>query len=222
MKTSQVVRIRNAQMEVTRADLPYGHIQASWLHGRFYEQRMLDYIAARYAGGEFLDIGACMGNHSVYFALYCNPDHVYAFEPVAEHYQHMQRNIQLNQSQIKCKVTGYCLAVGADEICGRMILPEDGNEGMWEFTGDCGGDTQMQPIDSFGFGNVTLMKIDAEKHEMAILHGAMETIRFSKPAIFVEAVTDADVERVMDLLSPLGYMIHGQFNRTPTFELVAD
>ena len=57
------------------------HQQKWWLRGRFYEAPMLAYIRKHYHGGTFIDGGACIGNHTLFFARFCC-DQVIAVEPV--------------------------------------------------------------------------------------------------------------------------------------------
>ena len=85
-----------AKFELRGNASAYTHIQRHWRRGRFYEAAMLDYIRERYQGGQFLDIGASLGNHSVYFALYCGASEVMAFEPVGVSRDHLHRNLALN------------------------------------------------------------------------------------------------------------------------------
>ena len=59
-------------------------------------------------------------------------------------------------------------------------------------------------IDSHNFENVFLIKIDVEGHELAVLKGAMGTIRKHLPWLLVE-VWDEQRAAVCDLLNPLGY-----------------
>ena len=205
--------------------LPYGHIQESWRHGFWYEQQMLDYIAGCYKGGSFVDVGASIGNHTVYFGKHCEPDRIYAFEPAIHSFDHMWRNVILNDLLGDNGIDGermrlYKVAIGEKRSNGSMHLPDGGNEGMWIFKEDGEGEpVTMQPLDVFKIPDVTLIKIDAEGSELAILRGALETIEKYKPVIFVEAQTAADVDAVLELLSPIGYRAGYKFNATPTYEL---
>jgi FkbM family methyltransferase len=59
-------------------------------------------------------------------------------------------------------------------------------------------------IDSHKFDTVSLIKIDVEGHELAVLKGAMDTIRKHLPWLLIE-VWDEQRAAVCDLLKPLGY-----------------
>ena len=75
-------------------------IQARWMHGGFYETQrhgMLNYVYRKFRGGTFIDIGAAIGNHSLFFATCCKADVVYAFEPVPALFEHLVQNIEVNK-----------------------------------------------------------------------------------------------------------------------------
>lgn len=44
----------------------------------------------------------------------------------------------------------------------------------------------LRTLDSFGFADATLIKIDVEGHEQKVIEGAIATIRASRPALIVE------------------------------------
>lgn len=228
----EIVTISHDALMEVNTELPYGHIQESWRHGMFYEEAMLDHIASKYSGGSFIDIGASIGNHTVYFALRCKPDNVYAFEPALESFDHMWRNTILNDlhswqidwTEIdfsKAIIKLYPLAMGDHHCHGEMIMPLGGNEGMWMFMEGGGGRVNMTTLDLFDIPDVTLIKIDAEGYEVAILRGALETIKKHKPAIFIEGRTPEDIYEISNILSPIGYWAKSKrFNATPTYELI--
>ena len=45
---------------------------------------------------------------------------------------------------------------------------------------------RLRPLDSYGFTDVALIKIDVEGHESSVIDGAAETLRASGPALIVE------------------------------------
>lgn len=197
-------------------------IQGNWDKGVFYEQKMLDYIRSKYSGGTFIDVGSSVGNHVVYFALYCKPDKIISFEPVKYVFEHQRRNLELNG--IGCgrdkMVKGWNVALGEIVGCGEMELPGGGNEGMWVFKRKLNGSIEMNRLDDFEIENVTLIKIDAEGCELDIIKGGIETIRKYMPVMFVEAKKDEDLEEILKVLSPIGYVAGKKFNATPTYELI--
>lgn len=63
------------------------------------------------------------------------------------------------------------------------------------------------PIDALPLGDVGLIKIDVEGHELAVLEGAQETIRRDQPNLLIESEWrhGAGPDAVADFLKPLGY-----------------
>lgn len=72
----------------------------------YFEAEMLDYICNQCKFSDkvrdairtkvTLDIGANIGNHTLYFLNECNGKSVYCFEPVKETFELLQRNIEIN------------------------------------------------------------------------------------------------------------------------------
>lgn len=66
----------------------------------------------------------------------------------------------------------------------------------------------MRPLDSFGFRNATMIKIDVEGHEGAVIEGALATIAASSPALLVEIEQRhraSPIAATFDRLAGLGY-----------------
>lgn len=177
---------------------------------KFYEIGMLNYIKKNIPKkGYYLDIGANIGNHSVFFLKYCT-ERLISFEPVIENYSYLRTNLKINKlsgALVKC-------ALGEKQGVAGIKIDKD-NMGMCRLTK---GDTvEIHTLDSFNLRDVTLMKIDCEGYDKRILLGALKTIKDNKPHIFVEAHTDEDKKEINKILNPLGYTSIKSFNSTPTW-----
>lgn len=133
----------------------------------------------------FLDIGANIGIYSFHFKNIF--ENINAFEPLAEISYRMEalqsesltvHNIALSNKKGKLDYfipllkNGELLSSQAslekrDAICEERIIDVD-------------------TIDSFGFDDVDLIKIDVEGHEQFVILGAVETIKRTKPILIVE------------------------------------
>jgi FkbM family methyltransferase len=184
-----------------------GVIDACLLRGVFYEQRFLDYIASLKIKGTYLDVGACVGTHSVFFAMCCPADHVWAFEP-REHQRHrLERTLELNDLFGKVTVSPWALS---DER-GTVTVNLDRRVHT----------LPTERLDRVVQGPVALIKIDVEGMEPRVLAGATGILRRHRPLVFAEAHTDEEFERILARLRPFGYVATGRvFNASPTYEFV--
>lgn len=69
-------------------------------------------------------------------------------------------------------------------------------------------DVPVETLDSFGFSNVGVLKIDVEGHEEAVLRGAVQLLSREKPSIIVEVEerhNAGSIGRVSEFLKNLGY-----------------
>jgi hypothetical protein len=62
----------------------------------------------------------------------------------------------------------------------------------------------VKPLDAYTLTNVDFIKIDVEGHELAVIDGAMETIRHNRPVLVIEA-SQATLGPLTNRLDPLGY-----------------
>jgi FkbM family methyltransferase len=184
-----------------------GIIDACLIRGEFYEQRFLRYIASLEICGAYVDVGACVGTHSTFFAMCCPADHVYAFEPRARQRARLEGTLELNDLHDKVTVFSSALSDAHGEVTVRL----DGREHT----------LPTRRLDRLVRGPVALIKIDVEGMEPQVLAGATNLLRRYRPRVFVEAQTNEDVERVQECLRPYGYRATGRvFNASPTYEFV--
>ena len=177
--------------------------------GSYYEECYLYYIKKAYGerikNGIVLDIGANIGNHSLFFALECGAKKVFAFEPVKYIFGILSKNIEINL--LDKVITPYNMGVGAQK--GRANIAEEhyGNCGMTSLKTDNEGNIEMCAIDDFHIEDeVSLIKIDVEGFEVQVMKGALDTIKRFKPCIMVEAHQyDETIFDIIAMLKPLGY-----------------
>jgi len=154
-----------------------------------------------------LDIGANIGNHTVFWAGECKVKKLICFEPIKDIFEVLQFNVERNyltQANI------FNLAVG--DKPGRAAIktqdPTNSGATALEYTDE--NDTiEVVTVDGFISENeaeISLMKIDVEGFELAVLKGADKTIDRLKPTIWVEVSVDS-VEQVIELLEGKGYVL---------------
>ena len=193
------------------------HQQKQWLKGRYYEAPMLAHIRKHYHGGTFIDGGACIGNHTLFFAAFC-AQQVLAVEPVERNMAHLLENVRL--SGMGDKVTPVQKALGAHAGRGAML-----HEGVYhgEYNLIEGDDVDVTTLDALMAlcqYPVTLIKLDVQWTEIAALQGGLELLRRDHPALFIELMTGPELKAADDILGPLGYKRTLKFGGSPTYEYV--
>ncbi len=182
-----------------------GLIHGALLKGVFYEQPFLQYIRSLQRQGVYVDVGASIGTHTVYFAMLCNAGRVYAFEPLRHNFERLTTNVKLNQ--LAGRVT--LLKLAASDRVGEMRLT-------------LGRFSEVVPVnrlDNLVHEAVGVIKIDVEGMEPEVLRGATRILLEDRPHVFAEAAHKPQLDALVALLRPLGYEATGRvFNSTPTHE----
>jgi hypothetical protein len=85
---------------------------------------------------------------------------------------------------------------------------------------------QLKQLDSYGFVDVSLIKVDVEGHEFSVIEGAAATIVSSRPALLIEIEqrhTDRPISVVFDKILGFGYegyfMASGRLQELSTFDV---
>jgi len=135
-----------------------------------------------------IDAGAYIGTHTLFMSKYVGKKgRVYAFEPQRKIYRELVYNLKLNHIKNVVPLR-FALGLGSEII--EMFPAAQGNEGGTRI-GQGGDKAELRTIDSFGFRNVSLIKIDVEGFEDYVIVGAKETIQRYRPILIVEIEGDA-------------------------------
>ena len=183
--------------------------------GGFYEAGLLAALAPLVpSGATIVDVGANIGNHSVFFAgvMGCR---VVAVEPNPAAAALLAKNLEINGLADRVEIRR--CAVGADRRRGRVTGTAAHNLGMAAVEADPQGETEILPLDGLAIeGAVALLKIDVEGAEYDVLSGAAELLKAHRPVLVLEIARAEDYKRIAALLQPLGYVAAGSYNYTPT------
>jgi len=157
-----------------------------------------------------IDVGANQGIYTYCMAKVARA--VVAFEPNADLIASLKKvvaeNVQLQTSALS-------------NVCGESLMRIDptnnGLSTIEQRNSFHSANPAVDPIhrnvctrtlDSFDFGNVSLIKIDVEGHEEAVLQGARETINRNKPVLIIESEDQHNSgapRRISGMLAELGY-----------------
>lgn len=159
-------------------------IKAWLVRGLPWERHLVE-LFPRYVkpGTTVIDAGAHIGTHTLSLAKLAGAEgRVYAFEPQRKIYRELVYNMRLNKA---ANVVPLRFALGERAGVIEMAQATPGNEGGTHV--GLGGDrVELRSLDSFGFRNVSFIKIDVEGYEDHVLDGARQTIRRNRPVILIE------------------------------------
>lgn len=181
----------------------------------FYEHWFLDYLFKNHRiQNVIVDIGANIGNHSLFFATHLESTHIHAFEPFPKNIQVASQNLLA----YKDRVTLHPYALSDSESLQKLYNSESNNHGGYSLEQLSDGRSfpvmdiiPTRTLDSYNIHDVTLVKIDVEGHENAVLRGAQETLRRCKPIVILEnghyyhSHVHPDPEPHAPLLEALGF-----------------
>jgi FkbM family methyltransferase len=193
--------------------------KADWIQrehavGRFYEPQELAIISEFFPeGGVFVDIGANIGNHSIYVGRYLSPREIIVFEPNPPAIALLQINIILNGLQ---QVTDMRhLGLGVSDAPGNaQIWTAAGNLGGTRLVtdGQAGGLPLVRGDDVLAGRRVDFIKIDIEGMELQALAGLAATIATCRPVMFIE-VDNVNAATFEAWVQSNGYAIARRFRR---------
>lgn len=182
--------------EIIKVYLPFGltdHIQRKIVSSdALYEDLIIKkFVELDLVGPQamILDVGANIGNHSLFFAKILKAARVIAFEPQNIASGILRRNIEING--LEDTVTHVQSLVGAE--AGRGALDNhfgSRNLGATMFRTDADGAIPMTSIDAYaqaeGLDQIDFIKIDVEGMHDEVLAGAAQVIGDMKPVLWVE------------------------------------
>lgn len=185
-------------------DAPPGDYIASEIRrtGRPYEHRLLRLLERLTRGrpGTFVDVGANIGNHTVFFAK-LGRDAV-AIEPNEEAAQYLKSNVVENGVAERVEVI--MAAAGPTAGRGRVIASEDGQLGTARFVMDDDGDVPVVALDDV-VRDPAIIKVDVENGEAEVLDGARSVVGARRAILVVESWDHGLRRAVISRLGAAGY-----------------
>jgi FkbM family methyltransferase len=181
---------------------------------RPYEYEMLADMASRVAHDTLvLDVGANVGNHTMYLAAVAGC-RVEAFEPNVSLCDALTMSASLNS--LSDRINVHRTGVGIGNGWARFAEALPSNLGAQKL--DVGkGDIPIVALDDMHFQSaVGMIKIDVEGMELDVLNGAKALLRRDRPLVYVECLTEKEFWAVGKLLESQGYSHWDTFNVSPT------
>lgn len=201
---------------------PNEHIQSHWMRGNFYETQrngLLSYINNTCPKGlkKIVDVGASIGNHTLFFSRVMNAHQVISFEPDHDSFKHLVENVKLNGME---QAKPFQYAIGEKEgVCAMQLISQD-NIGMKQVREDMGG-IPIVSLDMLDFvQDYDIIKIDVEHYNKKLLIGAEKTFTNGNGIIFIECESIDERNEADHYLNKYGYMRESglTLNHTPTYK----
>ena len=188
-------------------------------NGNFYEHDVLGAIEEIFPKeGVAIDIGGHVGNHSMFFLIFCSARNCYIFEPREDLKKLIEENAKLNNvsDRLTINLGGVC---GISDKKQKLSLEpvKDFNLGTGKLLESGTRGIIVDSIDNlFKEKHVDLIKIDVEGLEEKVLEGALKTIDRCKPILVVETNVKSDKEedhsdaivRILNIVKSSSYKIH--------------
>lgn len=182
--------------------------------GNFYELKLLEKVKSLNLNGSYIDVGANIGNHSVFFSKFCNSKKVISIELDEKIYNVLNENVKnLNN------VTTMNIGVGEKFKKVKISDIDKTNVGMTKIVGD-DGDIIVDTLDNLlkDIDDISLIKIDVEGYEKNVLLGAKNIITKHSPVIIAELRDGREFDEFFSIMSEMGYETDKiNYASTPTY-----
>lgn len=195
-------------------------------YDRYYELDLLEAIAAMKLGGTYVDVGGCLGNHALFFAMECPSERILSYEPNPDNFKCLLGNILANDLSSKIYAFNMAIHDTARQVSVRCsTIPSDTHKGRSNMGGakvfeeETDNMISARTLDEVvgTLGDISLIKIDVEGLDVNVLRSGMNIIKENKPVIAIEAPEESAQKEIADMLLPLGYKMVGKYCSTPTW-----
>jgi FkbM family methyltransferase len=187
-------------------DYPLDHIQEIIVENKdFYEKKLLNYLD-QYISEDtcVLEIGANIGNHSVYWGKVRNVKHLYCFEPILKTFQRLEKNISINNLQNKTSL--FNKAVGKENSKGVIDSFNMENIGATSIKTSIDGDIEIVKLDDIKFEHkIDFVKIDVEGFELDVLNGMIGLLNQDKPSTVIIESFKENASETIRIMESIGY-----------------
>lgn len=200
-----IVKYEGREIEFVGA---YSHSYDCINKGNWYEQPFLEHIRSLGLSGTYLDIGTNIGNHALFFAMFCPSDRVIGFEPMPAWRERALANIRANKLEKKVEV----MPLGLLDKPGDIVFNPYGTPHI----------LRCQRLDDVlpEIQNVAFVKMDIEGSEPKALVGARNLLDRCKPLVFAEVIDSPD--ELLEAAESVGYRHTGKIiSGTPMYELAS-
>lgn len=186
----------------------------------FYEVQMLEDVKKRLGKNKIIiDVGANIGNHTVFFANVCKAKRLYSFEPQPNVFKILKKNVLINKYNKNVKL--FNMGLGENQGYANIDVVNKDNLGMSKLKKDNSGTVEINRLDdiisNIEKNKIDMIKIDVEGMGLEVLKGSQKLLTKDKPIIYIEAETEEEFKIITNFLSQFKYKPIMRFNATPTY-----
>ena len=175
----------------------------------FYERDMLEKWFLGDKIKVVYDIGANIGNHTLYFGMVASQAQIFSFEPIPENFTILTKNISSNA--LEKRVQAFQLALGEKSGSVHMNIVQDNNLGSAKIISNDETSylytAKMAAVDDLKLPPPDFVKIDVEGFELSVLKGMVNTLKNLDNAIIWIEVSDENIEKVYEFMAMLGFSV---------------
>jgi len=178
-----------ARMRITN---PVDIIQSAHVARHFFDEEGLRSLQ-KHAGPRprIIDVGANIGNHTVWFCKVLDAQKVFPIEPNPVALSLLKENLSQNSLDRQIDTRGFGFGLGTGSGRFNAKTPDLDNLGATRLEQADDGEIEVVSLDELMAGEtVELLKIDAEGMEFDVLEGGQKIIAESRPIIWVEVLRE--------------------------------
>jgi len=189
---------------------PFDLIQRHFLQEKFFELAELRFVRDNVSkGAVIVDVGANVGNHTVFLSRFLEPRRLLVLEPNFELFGVLNDNLRANG--VTCADTSHLgLAIGAKRKTYELSIRDLNNVCASRLIESSSGRINSEPLDAIVQDQVDLIRVDVEGMELEVLEGASLTISRSRPFLMVETL-NSNAEAVEEWCHEHDYRITRRF-----------
>jgi len=179
-----------------------------------------------------VDVGAHIGNHSLFFAAFCPSTKLISIEGHPEIRKLMIGNLSRNLTEDEKKKLfvfhGPAWSERNKEVwfapiprnnAGHCHIAGSGGRGEEKTDVSQRTVTVDDCVESCAVNKLVVMKIDVEDTEHEVIAGALRSIEKHRPLIIIERHDQKQLNETLDQLKPFGYRVTAEWKGVHTFAL---
>jgi len=182
----------------------------------FYEIEILEFIRSEALEGVYVDVGANIGNHTIYFANECKSTRVISYECYEKVFEILKDNcarnipskaIELKNMAVSTSDKAFVHPSTAKNIGQTKTSCDETNRGIGVKSTKL--DSLLDELEALAF-----IKIDVEGNELDVLKSGNSILKKCSPSVLVESMWDNFIN-VNDFMLALDYRLDKRFQTDP-------